>query len=104
MQKTLKGDVKFSVVLRVIKQWREKQNIKVFPEVIDSILLMIVRDKDSLDEFMVSSIVSVFLLILLKIIKLFEQLSSPDFFSSILIDKAKEETLIFNYFASVIFI
>ncbi|CDW81365.1 UNKNOWN [Stylonychia lemnae] len=73
MQKTLKDDVKFGAVLRVLKQWRDYQQLQsmLYPEVLDSI-----------------------------VVKVFEEISQKDFFQSVLLEESKQETVIFNYFAS----
>jgi hypothetical protein len=52
---------------------------------------MIVRDRENLDETLAASIV----------VKVLEELASEDFFQSVVIDRAKFETVVFNYFVTV---
>lgn len=61
MRQTMKDDTKFSVVLRILKQWRDFQNLGcvLYPEVLDSVLQMVVAQKESLDVTLVASIVSI---------------------------------------------
>ena len=61
MQQTLKDDVKFGAALRILKQWRDFQGLSciLYPEVLDSIVQMTVRGRESLDECLAASIVSI---------------------------------------------
>jgi hypothetical protein len=40
MMQTLKDDIRFSIVLRLLKQWRDTQGLYwvLYPEVLDSVL------------------------------------------------------------------
>eukprot|EP00347_Sterkiella_histriomuscorum_P018458 403345443 len=61
MQRTLREDVKFHAVQRVLKQWRFFHDLAnfLYPEVLDSVLLMCVKNKESLDDCLGASIVSI---------------------------------------------
>ena len=100
---------KFAVICKLLKQWRATQDIchLLYPEVLDSVLLMVMEKLLAKEQATKVEFTSEDLLLFTNasyvLLKVLEELSQVELFLSVLIDKSKQETEIFNYFSSVSF-
>jgi glutamate/tyrosine decarboxylase-like PLP-dependent enzyme len=89
---------KYSTVLRLLKQWRTMKQLgsTIYPEVIDSVLLMLLHKlaKKNEDFFLNNSIS-------LVVVRVLEELAQVELYDAVAVQKDVPESEIFNYFANV---
>ncbi|TNV82965.1 hypothetical protein FGO68_gene2765 [Halteria grandinella] len=96
MMQTMKDDIKFSVVLRLLKQWRDHQGLQcvLYPEVLDSVLQMTVINQHSLDDQLVANVViNLYLLIFQFSLLKYSQILARRIISEVFLQQRSDQRL-----------